>query len=187
MERQSPFPRITEIKRTLDGREKRFDCALLSHVDSHLVVLFIAPTPMHVHGVELPAGTVTFGHFWTDRPYNAYHWMRPDSGITIGTYVNLAADTGFDGAVLEWLDLVIDVMILPGQPPRVLDEDELPADLTPPLRARIEQARQALFSALQGTAGAPGDGPAAAGLLELLESHRAALWPVVQAGPGGAR
>ena len=33
---------------------------------------------MHVHGVDLPAGTVSFGHFWTDRFYNVYHWLDAD-------------------------------------------------------------------------------------------------------------
>jgi hypothetical protein len=55
------LPAILEIKRTLDGRERRFDCRLLaSGVDGrHVAVLWVAPAAMHVHGVDLPAGTVS--------------------------------------------------------------------------------------------------------------------------------
>ena len=71
------LPAILEIKRTLDGREKRFDCRLLTLAADarHAAVLWVAPAAMHVHGVDLPAGTVSVGHFWTDRPYNVYHWL----------------------------------------------------------------------------------------------------------------
>src|SRR5947207_11380362 len=69
------LPPILEIKRTLAGGEKHFECARL-HLDGpHVVLLFVATAPMQVHGVALPAGTVTFGHFWRDRAYNVYHWL----------------------------------------------------------------------------------------------------------------
>ncbi|MEO7669503.1 MAG: hypothetical protein ABIW57_09190, partial [Polyangia bacterium] len=87
------LPEITEVKRTLAGVEKRFACRVLAREGSHLVVLFIAPAAMNVHGVSLPAGTVTFGHFWTDRPYNVYHWLEQSTGATIGYYLNLSEAT----------------------------------------------------------------------------------------------
>src|SRR5450432_4344977 len=108
-----PLARITELKRTLGGREKRFDCAVLRRTASQVTVLFVAPEAMHVHGVNLPAGTVTFGHFWTDRPYNVYHWLDARSGATLGFYVNLSAETKVSDHVLEWLDLIVDILILP--------------------------------------------------------------------------
>src|SRR5664279_2884601 len=58
------LPRILELKRTWDGREKRFACTVLERADPHLVVLFVSPVEMRVKEVVLPAGTVTLGHFW---------------------------------------------------------------------------------------------------------------------------
>jgi len=161
------LPPILEIKRTVAGAEKRFECRRLHRDGPHLVVLFVASAPMLVHGVALPAGTVTFGHFWRDRPYNVYHWLDPMTGHGLGAYVNLAADTRIQDDRLEWLDLIVDVLAVPGQPPRVLDEDEIPASPPPGLLARIAAARAAVLD----------EWPR---LLEELERFRARLWPALR-------
>lgn len=149
----------------LDGSEKRFDCRVLARAEDRVVVLFVAPRAMQVHGVALPAGTVTFGHFWEGRPYNVYHWLRPADGAGIGVYANLASDTRLDGDTLVWLDLIVDVLILPGREPALLDEDEVPVDAPPSLLARLAHARTRLFDDLPG-------------LLPELEAARTALWPL---------
>ena len=84
------LPAILEIKRTLAGREKRFDCRLLARSGDgrHAAVLWVGAEPMQVHGVDLPAGTVSVGHFWSDRHYNVYHWLEP-AGKTLGYYFNI--------------------------------------------------------------------------------------------------
>jgi predicted RNA-binding protein associated with RNAse of E/G family len=138
------LPVIVEVKRTLAGVEKRFECRLLAGDARHAVVLWVSAAPMHVHGVDLPAGTVSFGHFWTDRPYNVYHWLDA-SGRTLGFYFNVCDGTRIHGDLLEWRDLVIDVLALPDGRLDVLDEDELPADLDPELRARIEAGKAAIL------------------------------------------
>lgn len=144
------LPAILEIKRKLSGEEKQFNCRVLERSPSHLVVLFIARVDMNVHGVVLPAGTATFGHFWTDRPYNVYHWLRPDDGTTIGYYVNLADETRLAEATLEWRDMVVDVLVSADGRATVLDEDELPADLMPSLTERITTAKTRVLADLPG-------------------------------------
>jgi hypothetical protein len=138
------LPSIVELKRTLVGREKRFDCRLIEGDQRHAVLLFIAAAPMHVHGVDLPIGTVTFGYFWTDRLYNVYHWLDAQGG-TIGYYFNLSDSTTISDGRLEWRDLTLDVLATPAGRLEVLDEDELPADLDQTLRARIDEAKQAIL------------------------------------------
>ena len=146
------LPAILEIKRTLDGREKRFDCRARSMATA-------APggravrrrrRPMHVHGIDLPAGTVTFGHFWTDRPYNVYHWLDR-ARQTLGFYFNLADRTVIEAERLEWRDLTVDVLAMPAGRLDVLDEDELPAELDATTRARIDAGK----AADPGATGAP--------------------------------
>jgi hypothetical protein len=134
------LPRILETKRSLDGRRKEFRCSLLERGPARAVVLFISPGPYRVAEIALPAGTVTFGHFWTDRAYNVYHWLTPE-GRTLGFYFNIADGTTFDAeGGLQWRDLALDVLVAGGVA-QVLDEHELPADLAPDLRAYVEAAK----------------------------------------------
>jgi hypothetical protein len=137
------FPSVLEIKRTLAGVEKRFECKLLASSGAHAVVLWVAPAAMHVHGVDLPAGTVSFGHFWTDRNYNVYHWLDP-SGRTLGYYFNIADETRIVAGEISWRDLALDVLVTPAGRFEVLDEHELPPDLDPLLRARAEAGKRAI-------------------------------------------
>jgi predicted RNA-binding protein associated with RNAse of E/G family len=142
----SALPTIIEVKRTLAGLEKRFECRVLARTSTHLAVLWIAPAAMHVHGVELPAGTVSVGHFWTDRPYNVYHWLRADR-TTVGYYFNLADRTTWTAERLDWRDLTLDVLATPEGRVDLLDEDELPALLDADARAHIEAGKAALLGA----------------------------------------
>jgi uncharacterized protein DUF402 len=140
------LPAILEVKRTLAGVEKRFECRVLTRSATHLAVLWIAPAAMHVHGVDLPAGTVSVGHFWADRHYNVYHWLRGDR-TTVGYYFNLADRTSWTAERLDWRDLTVDVLATPEGRLDVLDEDELPADLDDDARAHIEAGQRALLGA----------------------------------------
>jgi predicted RNA-binding protein associated with RNAse of E/G family len=159
------LPSILEIKRTLDGREKRFDCRLLALAPDrrHAAVLWIAPEPMHVHGVDLPAGTVSVGHFWTDRPYNVYHWLD-GAGQTLGYYFNICDETRITAATIEWRDLFVDVLAIPGVRLDVLDEHELPEALPPGILAHITAGKDAIL------------GVPAAVMTEIEEASQA-VWP----------
>ena len=164
----SELPPILEVKRTLDGRKKRFNCRLLAraHDGRHAAVLWIAPQPMHVHGVDLPAGTISVGHFWVDRNYNVYHWLD-QAGRTLGYYFNICDQTGIGVRIIEWRDLIVDVLAMPGGRLDVVDEHELPAELAPDVAGHIAAGKQAILSS-----------PAAV-LAEIEAASRAALQPGV--------
>jgi predicted RNA-binding protein associated with RNAse of E/G family len=119
---------------------------LLAGDTRQAVVLWIAPAAMHVHGIDLPAGTISFGHFWVERRYNVYHWVDP-AGRTIGFYFNLADRTRISEATLEWRDLVIDVLATPAGRLEVLDEDELPAAVDAEVAAHIADGKAAILGA----------------------------------------
>lgn len=156
---------LEETKVDLAGRKKVFSCREIVTGPGAVVALFVSDRVMNVAGVTLPVGTVTFGHFWVDRPYNVYHWMTP-TGRTLGHYFNLAQDTSISPGLLFWRDLTLDVLAVPGRTPRVLDEDELPTDLCPEHRARIDVALQETQAALPE-------------LLPWLEAQADVLWPKV--------
>jgi len=139
------LPSILEIKRTLDGREKRFDCRLLAADGNHVAVLWIAADAMHVHGVDLPAGTISVGHFWADRHYNVYHWLDR-AGQTLGYYFNICDQSRVGAGTIEWRDLTVDVLALPGGRLDVLDEHELPPRLSPDVAAHITAGKAAILT-----------------------------------------
>ncbi len=135
--------RFTEVKTTLGGERKTFDCELLAESLGERVVIYRMPRDVQLEGVLLPEGSTSVGYFWAHKPYNAYHWVD-DNGRTLALYFNISDQTRIGESEVAWRDLSVDVMITPDQRCRVLDEDELPDDLDDELLAYIESARDAL-------------------------------------------
>jgi uncharacterized protein len=138
---------ITEVKITLSGKVDRFVCDVASRTADEVVVLYRLPGATEVHGVSLPAGTLTVAYFWTERPFNLYHWVAPD-GRTLAHYFNVGDVTRLSSTFLEWHDLAVDVLATPDGRVRVLDEDELPPDLDSAVRRHVEAARDRILGDL---------------------------------------
>lgn len=127
---------VLEVKTTLAGQRKEYMCSLCLREPGHAVVLYRLARDAIVAGVDMPAGTVSFGHYWDHRSFNVYHRVRP-SGETAAYYFNLADSTVIGEQTIEWRDLAVDVIVTPDGACRVLDEDELPENLDEALRAAI--------------------------------------------------
>jgi predicted RNA-binding protein associated with RNAse of E/G family len=156
------LPTIRETKRTLSGGQTTFPCRVLDRGQDGLTVLFVSDRSYRVADLGLPAGTITFGHFWTGRPYNVYHWLTP-AGATVAFYLSLADQMVQAGDDFGYRDLTLDVLVRPDAGPEVLDEHELPSPIDPQTRAHIDRA---LATALA-------DVPT---LLPQLEQQADALW-----------
>jgi uncharacterized protein DUF402 len=140
-------PLVIERKRRLDGTFVEFECARLAVQPGRRAVLrYVIAEERELEGTSLllPAGTVTIGHYWVDRPYNVYHWV--DRGRTLAYYCSIAAETVIEQGRVEYLDLTVDVLIDPSGSALVLDEDELPADLDSSHRRTIARALDELTS-----------------------------------------
>jgi predicted RNA-binding protein associated with RNAse of E/G family len=132
---------ITERKTRLDGSVAEYACeALLVEPGRRAVVRYVTEGDRPLKGTDLVLrkGTVTVGHFWTDRPYNVYHWL--DGGKTVALYVSVAIDTTIEPAAIAYRDLVVDVLIRPSGAIEILDEDELPSSIEPRYRLAIAKA-----------------------------------------------
>ncbi|HEX9141098.1 MAG TPA: DUF402 domain-containing protein [Gaiellaceae bacterium] len=132
---------ITERKTRLDGSVVEYVCEpLVVEEGRRALVRYVTEGDRLIQGTDLVLrkGTVTVGHFWTDRPYNVYHWL--DGGRTVALYVNIATDTTIDPAVIAYRDLVVDVLIRPSGAIEVLDEEELPPTIEPRDRLAIAKA-----------------------------------------------
>jgi protein associated with RNAse G/E len=134
---------ITEIKTTLTGERKEFDCELLWRAPGEAVVIYRMPRDVRLEDVLLRENTLSLGYFWENRPYNAYHWI--DASLdSVALYFNVSDRTRISAEAVAWRDLAVDVLITPDGRCRVLDEDELPADIEPALRAYIDAVRDDL-------------------------------------------
>lgn len=132
---------ITERKTRLDGSVVEYACETLAlEAGRRAVVRYVSEQDRPIEGTDLVLrkGTVTVGHFWTDRPYNVYHWL--DRGRTVALYVNIATDTTIEPGTIAYHDLVVDVLIRPSGAIEILDEDELPPTIEPRYRLAIAKA-----------------------------------------------
>jgi predicted RNA-binding protein associated with RNAse of E/G family len=132
---------ITERKTRLDGSVVEYTCEpLVVEAGRRAVVRYVTEQDRPLEGTDLVLrkGTVTVGHFWTDRPYNVYHWL--EAGKTVAFYVSIAADTTIDPVAIAYRDLVVDVLIRPSGAIEILDEDELPPSIEPRYRLAIAKA-----------------------------------------------
>jgi predicted RNA-binding protein associated with RNAse of E/G family len=134
-------PPITERKTRLDGSVVEYACEpLVIEEGRRALVRYVTERDRALEGTDLVLrkGTVTVGHFWTDRPYNVYHWL--DGGKTVALYVSIATDTTITPAAIAYRDLVVDVLIRPSGAIEILDEDELPPTIEPRDRLAIAKA-----------------------------------------------
>jgi predicted RNA-binding protein associated with RNAse of E/G family len=132
---------ITERKTRLDGSVVEYACeVLVVEAGRRAVVRYVTERDRALEGTDLVLrkGTVTVGHFWTDRPYNVYHWL--EGGRTIGLYVSIATDTTIEPEAIAYRDLVVDVLIRPSGALEILDEEELPPSIEPRYRLAIAKA-----------------------------------------------
>lgn len=132
---------IIERKIRLDGSVSEYHCERLAlEVRRRAVLRYVMDREWVIGdtGVVLRPGQITIAHYWSDRPYNVYHWL--DGVRTIAYYCNVASDTMIHEDVVSYQDLVVDVLVRPSGETIVLDEEELPTDLAPARRIHIARA-----------------------------------------------
>jgi len=101
------------------------------------------PRDVQLEDLLLRKGSISLGYFWQDRPYNVYHWIDQQQD-TVALYFNIADNTTITQKTIDWRDLTVDVLTTPDGRCRVLDEDELPADIDSELLAYIKRSRDEL-------------------------------------------
>ena len=120
-----------------DGHEYRRWSALLVRQDGPLIVLDAVFEEEIYHDLlgKIPLGTVSKEYYWLDRWYNVFR-------ISNRFYCNVTKPPSFDGSVLTYVDLDIDVLVETDFSYRILDLEDFEAY---PYPAEVKQkARQAL-------------------------------------------
>jgi uncharacterized protein len=71
----------------------------------------------------IPVGTISTEYYWLDRWYNVFRFAEIDGKLK-KFYCNINMPPQFDGEVLTYVDLDIDVLVEPDRSFRVLDVDD---------------------------------------------------------------
>ncbi len=115
-----------ETKRTLDGREQRFETRAIAVTSRWAAVRFdfAGTTYARAGGFEIPPGSYTLGFFWRDRTYNLYHISRAD-GAPIADRFDVVEGVRIRRDGLVYTDLLLDLWVSPLGEVRFEDEDEV--------------------------------------------------------------
>jgi protein associated with RNAse G/E len=70
---------------------------------------------------------VSIEYYWLDRWYNVFRFMEPSGGLR-NYYCNVNIPPTYDGRVLSFVDLDLDIVVAPDLSYRILDEDEFEAN-----------------------------------------------------------
>jgi uncharacterized protein len=140
--------RLVEVKRTLDGKVIEYSAEPLVVDEERAVLLYRIDVAEAVAGgrIVLAAGTLSFGYFWSDRPYNVYHFTY--AGDTVLYYINIGRFRSLNETELVWDDYAVDVLAFPDGSVDVLDEDEVPETVDRSIEAFIAEATSRVLAEL---------------------------------------
>lgn len=108
-----------------DGQEHRSWQARLVSSDSSLIELDAKFDEEICHsqlGTIVP-GTISIEYYWLDRWYNIFRFLEP-WGQLRNYYCNVNVPPVFDGNVLSFIDLDMDILVAPDLSFRILDREE---------------------------------------------------------------
>lgn len=121
----APGQLVTVQARKFDGSLHREWRAHLSAQSAALVVVegVFEEEIRHPQLGHIVPGTLSTEYYWTGRWYSVFRFREP-SGELRNYYCNINLPAEFDGRVLTFVDLDIDVLVAPDRSVRILDEDE---------------------------------------------------------------
>lgn len=98
-------------------------------------------------------GTHSTEYYWTDQWYSVFRFREPNGELR-NYYCNVNAPAEFDGRLLTFVDLDIDVLVAPDFSYRVLDREEFEAHAElyaypPEVRARAWRALSELIELIE--------------------------------------
>jgi protein associated with RNAse G/E len=106
---------------------------------------------------HIPRGTLSTEYYWADRWYSVFRFREPVGGRLLYYYCNVNAPPVFDGSVLSFVDLDVDILLAADYSFKILDEDEFESNyaalLYPPeFRRRTSDAVAELIALIEARA-----------------------------------
>jgi len=129
----------------LSGELQEYTCGLAHFTETFGVLQYVIERQYVVNGIALQPGEITNAFYWSDRPYTLYAWRCDRYGRGL-YYFNIADRVALKRTEFTWRDLVVDILIDTNDTPHVLDEEDLPPDITSDLRDYIKRAKHHLLA-----------------------------------------
>ena len=142
---------ITVNSRSYDGSIRRsWTCELIERQVPLLV--FVGEFDDDVDHPDLgriEKGTVSYEYYWFDRWYNIFRFHLPNGELR-NFYCNISMPPQFDGEVLDYVDLDIDIVVWPDLRHTVLDREDYVANARrfgypPEVNAKVEDTLNELL------------------------------------------
>jgi predicted RNA-binding protein associated with RNAse of E/G family len=118
---ETPF---REVKRSIGGEERAFDCEALVVTQGVAIVRYVFTRPLTAGGRIFEPGGWTVGFFWRSRNYNLYHIVSRDAE-PIADRFDIIDRVRLTPSSVRYDDLLLDVWRYPDGSVRIEDEDEL--------------------------------------------------------------
>ena len=115
---------ITEIKHNPGKPDQSFQCGLLHHGGTRMVISYRSDRPYSQGDIRIPAATLTLAYYEEGLPYILWKMIGPDRRL-VGHYVHLCDRVRIGPDRVEYDDQLLDLWFFPDGGCRVLDEDEL--------------------------------------------------------------
>jgi protein associated with RNAse G/E len=134
---------ITVSKRNEHNLETwRYKACLLENENGRIVLeATFDREDINVHGMLLAKGDRFVETYYTNQWYNIFEIHAGEDDQLRGWYCNIGQPAEFDGQVLSYIDLALDLLVFPDGRQIVLDEDEFAElDITDQMR------QQALYA-----------------------------------------
>jgi protein associated with RNAse G/E len=108
-----------------DGTEHRRWPARITKAADNLLILDAEFTEDIHHQLlgTVERGTTSIEYYWFDRWYNIFRFLKP-TGELRSFYCNVNIPPTFEGQVLSYIDLDIDILVAPDLTYQIVDEDE---------------------------------------------------------------
>lgn len=134
---------MKELKRKLSGQVLHFEVSEVKRNQDWIIVSYRVPQEYQENrsGLHVPAGTISYGFFWKERPFNVYYFAGEEDWIA--AYFNVCAvPTQITEDEIDWLDLEVDLVVFPDGRTVVLDEEEVPHDISEQHRLQLKRAKE---------------------------------------------
>ena len=109
----------------LDGKPHRTWNAELVRQEGPLLVLdgtFASDIEHDLLGT-IAAGTRSVEYYWMERWYNVFRFSQPNGELR-NYYCNISVPPSFDGSILSYVDLDLDILVAPDFSYQTLDVDD---------------------------------------------------------------